>query len=150
VSSVGVWKKTLVYLGLVEEDGHDEEFEELDEDPPENPSSIRKISREELSTVHQLPTAQPLGRVHIVAPRAYDDAKEIGDKLRSSVPVIMNLQGADEDLFKRMTAFASGLAYGLRGDVQRLSPKTYLVTPANIEVSAEDRQRLKKDLFSEF
>ena len=148
---MSVWKKTLVYLGLVEEDEMvEDQFDPIEEPAPENSSTIRKISREELSTVHQLPTAQALGQVHIVQPAAYDDAKEIGDKLRAAVPVIMNLQGVEDDTFKRLTAFASGLAYGLNGDVQRLAPRMYLITPANVEVSAEDRRRLKRGLFNEF
>ncbi|HLF70462.1 MAG TPA: cell division protein SepF [Actinomycetota bacterium] len=150
MSSIGVWKKTLVLLGLAEDEDLDDELDLIDETPAENPPSIRKITREEMSKVHPLPSAQPLGQVHIVAPTSYDDAKEIGDKLRSSVPVIMNLQSVEEDLFKRLTAFASGLAYGLNGEVQRLAPRMYLVTPANVEVSAEDRQRLKRGLFNEF
>lgn len=152
VNSMGVWKRTLVYLGLVEEEEGAESFEEIEEPPAERPSAIRKITREELSTVTRPPepAPSPLGQVHIVAPTAYDDAKEIGDKLRSAVPVIMNLQGVEDDTFKRLTAFASGLAYGLNGDVQRLAPRMYLITPPNVEVSAEDRRRLKRGLFNEF
>jgi cell division inhibitor SepF len=146
---MGVWKKTLLYLGLVEEDDLEGQLDLVEEAPQRAPSTIRKISREELSTV-RAPRPQPLGQVHIVAPHAYDDAKEIGDKLKSSVPVIMNLQGIEDDTFKRLTAFASGLAYGLGGEVQRLAPRMYLITPANVEVSAEDRQRLKRGLFNEF
>jgi cell division inhibitor SepF len=172
---MSVWKKTLLYLGLVEEDEMDGQLDLVDETPQRSPSTIRKISREELSSVHQQrapmrdqgsvrqaqgyqqPAGQPqpsapraLGQIHKVSPAAYDDAKEIGDKLKSSVPVIMNLQGVEDDTFKRLTAFASGLAYGLGGDVQRLGPRMYLITPANVEVSAEDRQRLKRGLFNEF
>lgn len=150
---MGVWKRTLVYLGLVEEEEGTADFEEEEPAPVERPSAIRKISREELSAASSEPpepAPSPLGQVHIVAPTAYDDAKEIGDKLRSAVPVIMNLQGVEDDTFKRLTAFASGLAYGLNGDVQRLAPRMYLVTPANVEVSAEDRRRLKRGLFNEF
>lgn len=174
MSSMSVWKKTLLYLGLVEEDEMDGQLDLVDETPQRAPSTIRKISREELSSVHrpraavqeqgsvrqaqafqQTAQAQPsapraLGQIHKVSPAAYDDAKEIGDKLKSSVPVIMNLQGVEDDTFKRLTAFASGLAYGLGGDVQRLGPRMYLITPANVEVSAEDRQRLKRGLFNEF
>jgi cell division inhibitor SepF len=174
VSSMTVWKKTLLYLGLVEEDEMDGQLDLVDETPQRSaPSTIRKISREEMSSVHQPQVRQPqaaarqqpayqqpavqapaapraLGQIHKVSPAAYDDAKEIGDKLKSSVPVIMNLQGVEDDTFKRLTAFASGLAYGLGGDVQRLGPRMYLITPANVEVSAEDRQRLKRGLFNEF
>ncbi|CAN5833082.1 cell division protein SepF [soil metagenome] len=163
-----VWKKTLLYLGLVEEDEMDGQLDLVDETPQRPaPSTIRKISREELTSVHQPrgavheppgyhqapaapAAARTLGQIHKVSPAAYDDAKEIGDKLKSSVPVIMNLQGVEDDTFKRLTAFASGLAYGLGGDVQRLGPRMYLITPANVEVSAEDRQRLKRGLFNEF
>jgi cell division inhibitor SepF len=152
---MSVWKKTLLYLGLVEEDEMNGQLDVIDEIPSKplapQPSTIRKITREEMSSVHQIPSSpQPLGQVHIVAPAAYDDAKEVGDKLKSGVPVIMNLQGVEDDTFKRLTAFASGLAYGLGGDVQRLAPRMYLITPANIEVSAEERQRLKRGLFNEF
>lgn len=149
---MGVWKRTLVYLGLVEEEEGPEPFDEIEEAPAERPSAIRKISREELPAIQQAPepASSNLGQVHIVAPNAYEDAQEIGDKLRSAVPVIMNLQGVEDDTFKRLTAFASGLAYGLNGNVQRLAPRMYLITPANVEVSAEDQRRLKRGLFNEF
>lgn len=158
MSQVGVWKRALVYLGLVTEDELDEtdEVASYDEPPVESPVTIRKLSPSELHTVHPLQPRQPsggrtLGQVHIIEPRSYDDAQEIGDKVKEDVPVIINLQGVEEDLFKRMTAFASGLAYGLNGRVQRLAPKMYLVTPANVEVSAEDRRRLaERGLFDEF
>lgn len=153
VAQLGVWKRALVYLGLVDEDELDEtdEVASLDEGPADNPVSIRKLSREELHTVHPLQPKRTLGQVHIVEPRSYEDAQEVGDKLKDQIPVIMNLQGVEEDLFKRMTAFAAGLAYGINGRVQRLAPKVYLVTPENVEVSAEDRRRLaERGLFDEF
>ena len=150
---MSMWRKTLLYLGLVEEDELEEEMHAYEEPPRESSSTIRKISRDDVPTVQaprQAPT-KSLGQVHIVEPRAYDDAKEIGDKLRADVPVIMNLQGIEEDLFKRLTAFASGLAYGLEGRVQRLAPRVYLITPANVEVSAEERRRLmERGFFDEF
>lgn len=147
---MGVWKKTLVYLGLVEEDELEEQMEPY-EPPVEAPPSIRKISRDELSNVHAMPS-KPLGQVHVVEPRSFDDAQEIGDKLKAGVPVIMNLQGIEDDLFKRLTSFASGGAYVLGGTVQKLAPRMYLITPANVEVSAEDRRRLVegRGVFDEF
>ena len=159
---MSMWRKTLLYLGLVEEDELEDEMHAYEEPPRESSSTIRKISRDEGrgegggSAVAAPPRTQPaapksLGQVHIVEPRAYDDAKEIGDKLRADVPVIMNLQGIEEDLFKRLTAFASGLAYGLEGRVQRLAPRVYLITPAGVEVSAEERRRLmERGFFDEF
>ncbi len=153
---MSMWRKALLYLGLVEEDELDDEMHAYEEPPRESSSTIRKISREDTpppaapSRVQHAAT-RSLGQVHIVEPRAYDDAKEIGDKLRADVPVIMNLQGIEDDLFKRLTAFASGLAYGLEGRVQRLAPRVYLITPANVEVSAEERRRLmERGIFDEF
>ncbi len=153
---MSMWRKALLYLGLVEEDELDDEMHAYEEPPRESSSTIRKISREETQATappSRVQHAGPrsLGQVHIVEPRAYDDAKEIGDKLRADVPVIMNLQGIEDDLFKRLTAFASGLAYGLEGRVQRLAPRVYLITPANVEVSAEERRRLmERGFFDEF
>ena len=147
---MSVWRKTLLYLGLVEEDDLEEDLHAYEEPPRESASTIRRIMREDsaapVAPPRTAPQAPPrsLGQVHIVEPRSYEDAKEIGDKLRLSVPVIMNLQGIEEDLFKRLTAFASGLAYGLEGRVQRLAPRVYLITPANVEVSAEERRRLRE------
>ena len=157
---MSMWRKTLLYLGLVEEDEMEDEMHAYEEPPRESSSTIRKISRDDsregggsVAAPPRTPPPAPksLGQVHIVEPRAYDDAKEIGDKLRADVPVIMNLQGIEEDLFKRLTAFASGLAYGLEGRVQRLAPRVYLITPANVEVSAEERRRLmERGFFDEF
>ena len=149
---MGFCKKTLVYLDLVDEDELDEtdEFGNYIENEVEEPPAIRTIKRDELASVRPVPS-QTLGQVHVVEPRSFDsDAQEIGDKLKAAVPVIMNLQGVEEDLFKRLTAFASGLAYGLDGSMQRLAPRVYLVTPANVEVSAEDRRRLvERGVFDE-
>lgn len=148
---MGVWKRTLVYLGLVtDEELDEEEFSSYEEPPPENPAGIRKLSREELSTVTALPL-RPMGAVHMVEPRSYDDAQEIGDKIKDEISVIMNLQGIEDNLFIRLTAFAAGLAYGVGGRVQKVASRVYLVTPANVEVSAEDRRRLaERGLFDEF
>src|ERR1051326_7781651 len=153
---MSTWRKALLYLGLVEEDELDDEMQAYEEPPRESSSTIRKISRDDTPppaapTRVQHAAPRSLGQVHIVEPRAYDDAKEIGDKLRADVPVIMNLQGIEGDLFKRLAAFPSDLAYGLEGRVQRLAPRVYLITPANVEVSAEERRRLmERGFFDEF
>lgn len=88
-------------------------------------------------------------KMHIVEPRAFGEAQGIGDKLKKGTPVIMNLTGTGPDLSKRLLDFASGLTYGLDGGLQKVSDKVFMLTPANVEVSAEDRRRLKdKGLFS--
>jgi cell division inhibitor SepF len=80
-------------------------------------------------------------RVHLVLPRSFNDAQQIADKFKDSVPVILNLQSADTELSKRMIDFASGLTYALDGSMQRVADKVFLLTPRNVEVSAEERAR---------
>jgi cell division inhibitor SepF len=82
-----------------------------------------------------------LAQVHLVVPRGFNDAKQIADRFKRSVPVIVNLQDADIELSKRLIDFASGLTYALNGSMQRIADKVFLLTPPNIEVSAEERAK---------
>ena len=80
--------------------------------------------------------------VHLVVPRSFNDAQQIADRFKDSVPVILNLQSADNELSKRLIDFASGLTYALDGSMQRVADKVFLLTPRNVEVSAEERARM--------
>jgi cell division inhibitor SepF len=86
--------------------------------------------------------AVPSVQVHLVVPRSFNDAQQIADKFKDSNPVILNLQGADPELSKRLIDFTSGLTYALDGGMQRVADKVFLLTPRNVEVSAEERARL--------
>src|ERR1700751_981880 len=81
-------------------------------------------------------------RVHLVLPRSFNDAQQIADRFKQSIPVILNLQSADSELSKRLIDFASGLTYALNGGMQRVADKVFLLTPRNVEVSAEQRAQL--------
>ena len=81
-------------------------------------------------------------RVHFVAPKNFNDVQDVADKFKDSIPVILNLQGTDTDLSKRLIDFSSGLTYALDGGMQRIADKVFLLTPHNVEVSAEERARL--------
>jgi len=81
-------------------------------------------------------------RVHLVLPRSFNDAQQIADRFKQSIPVILNLQGTDTELSKRLIDFASGLTYALNGGMQRVADKVFLLTPRNVEVSAEQRAQL--------
>ncbi len=80
-------------------------------------------------------------KVHLVLPRSFNDAQQIADRFKDSVPVILNLQNADNELSKRLIDFASGLTYALDGSMQRVADKVFLLTPRNVELSAEERAR---------
>jgi cell division inhibitor SepF len=84
----------------------------------------------------------PTAQVHLVLPRSFNDAQQIADKFKQGVPVIVNLQNADQELSKRLVDFASGLTYALNGSMQRVADRVFLLTPHNVQVSAEERARV--------
>ena len=89
-------------------------------------------------------------QVHLVVPKNFNDAQQIADRFKHAVPVILNLQTTDTDLSKRLIDFASGLTYALDGGMQRIADKVFLLTPRNVEVSAEERARLiEKGFFNQ-
>jgi cell division inhibitor SepF len=89
-------------------------------------------------------------QVHLVVPKSFNDAQQIADQFKDSIPVILNLQGTDTDLSKRLIDFSSGLTYALDGGMQRIADKVFLLTPRNVDVSAEERARLiEKGFFNQ-
>lgn len=81
---------------------------------------------------------------HVVVPSSFNQAQDVADKFKSNQPVIMNLQDGDRELSRRLIDFASGLCYGLGGQMERLTAQVYLLIPANVEVSADERQKLRE------
>ncbi|GAC1437747.1 MAG: hypothetical protein NVSMB51_12530 [Solirubrobacteraceae bacterium] len=89
-------------------------------------------------------------RVHLVLPKSFNDAQQVADRFKDTVPVILNLQGVETDLSKRLIDFASGLTYALDGGMQRIADKVFMLTPRNVEISAEERARLiEKGFFNQ-
>jgi cell division inhibitor SepF len=89
-------------------------------------------------------------QVHVVHPKSFNDAQQVADKFKRDVPVILNLQDCEHDLSKRMIDFASGLTYALDGGMQRIADKVFMLTPRNVELSAEERARLiEKGFFNQ-
>ncbi len=89
-------------------------------------------------------------RVHLVIPKSFNDAQQVADRFKDDVPVILNLQGVESDLSKRLIDFASGLTYALDGGMQRIADKVFMLTPRNVEISAEERARLiEKGFFNQ-
>jgi cell division inhibitor SepF len=173
------WHRTLVYFGLAEDEGYeDEELEpyqepevELQDTYRERPN-VRRLGnrrrRDEIDDIfaddasgHRTTSLRPVGggrgngrggdaRVHFVAPKSFNDVQDVADKFKDSIPVILNLQGTDTDLSKRLIDFSSGLTYALDGGMQRIADKVFLLTPHNVEVSAEERARLvEKGFFNQ-
>lgn len=80
----------------------------------------------------------------LLAPRSFGDAKTLADDFKQSVPVLMNLQGVDRDLARRLIDFASGVCYGMDGSMEKVASSVFLLTPSSVEVSAEDRQKIEQ------
>lgn len=147
----GVWKKALIYLGLVEEEDELEPIPpEAHEPPPletvrpirpDSETGVRRIGHDPV--VAEAPsTVVPHVRVHVVEPKTFNDAKDIGDRLRVDSPVIVNLQQTERETARRIIDFASGLTYMSNGGIQEIATKVFLLTPPNVEVSAEETQRI--------
>jgi cell division inhibitor SepF len=173
------WHRTLVYFGLAEEEdpryeavAEPEPEAELEDRYRERPN-VRRLQRRRRDEIDDIfadeprPSARetrplrPVGgngrstqagdiQVHLVIPKNFNDAQQIADQFKDSIPVILNLQGTDTDLSKRLIDFASGLTYALDGGMQRIADKVFLLTPRNVEVSAEERARLiEKGFFNQ-
>lgn len=91
--------------------------------------------------VRPLPvTARP----RVVSPRSFNDVQEVADTFKKAQPVIVNLQGVDRDLSRRLIDFCSGLCYGLEGNMERVTDHVFLLTPSGAEVSDDDRRRIRE------
>ena len=116
--------------------------------PPEQPT-VQPVPRDEsarptpaISGVRTIP--RPSAKPHVVAPRSFQDAQEVGDNFKAKQPVIINLQGVDRDLSRRLVDFTSGLCYGIGGQMEKVATDVFLLTPVDVEVSPEERQRLQE------
>jgi cell division inhibitor SepF len=163
-----VWNRTLVYFGIAEEEDWDDDLmteEEVERSYQRDRHNVRRLSprrsrdqddwtdssgdvapttrtsRPQLRGVESAPASGSV-KVHLILPRSFNDAQQIADRFKDGVPVIINLQSADHELSKRLIDFASGLTYALDGGMQRVADKVFLLTPRNVEVSAEERARM--------
>lgn len=103
-----------------------------------------RVARARPSAVVRPLAVPPSVKPHVVSPAAFTDAQEVADQFKRNVPVIINLQGVERDLMRRIIDFASGLCYGLSGQMERVANHVYLLTPSDVEVSPEERRRLRE------
>ena len=92
------------------------------------------------------PTPAPY-RITTLHPRTYNEARTIGERFRDGMPVIMNLTEMDDADAKRLVDFAAGLSFGLRGSIERVTAKVFLLSPQNVDVTAEDKARIREGGF---
>ena len=146
---MAMFRRAMVYLGLVDEPEDDDVGMTSRAPDPATGPNVRPLSRDDgpaaprPSVVRTMPSASTAARVHVVEPRGFNDAQEVGDRLKANQPVILNLQGLDRDLQRRLIDFSSGLAYALGGSMSRVADQVFLLTPSNVEVSQEEKERLQ-------
>ena len=171
------WHRTLVYFGLADDEETRTRSTSPNPNPSSNQNyrerqGVHRLSprrrRDEIDDIfaddsvseRRTTSLRPVGgrangqrrdvRVHFVAPKNFNDVQDVADKFKDSIPVILNLQATDTDLSKRLIDFSSGLTYALDGGMQRIADKVFLLTPQNVEVSAEERARLvEKGFFNQ-
>ena len=152
-------RKMAVYLGLVEDDHRYQdkydsygEFEDYDDqaDRPEQVDEPDARGGRDDYIAYQaadwraehVSQTTDLARITTLHPRTYNEARTIGEHFREGTPVIMNLTEMVDSDAKRLVDFAAGLIFGLRGSIERVTNKVFLLSPANVEVTAEDKARI--------
>lgn len=157
-------RKMAVYLGLVEDDRYDDydDYDVYDDEVVERrrarlgednasleedhrPSASRTDTATEVVIPQQErrePMVPDLARITTLHPRTYNEARTIGEHFREGTPVIMNLTEMVDSDAKRLVDFAAGLVFGLHGSIERVTNKVFLLSPANVEVTAEDKARM--------
>ncbi len=148
----GAMRKMGVYLGLFEEaegdeandsvqyDVEDTDTQLADERPVANLADRRKVAPAGIA-------ATPLSRITTLHPRTYNEARVIGENFRDGVPVIMNLSDMSDAEAKRLVDFAAGLVFAVRGSIERVTNKVFLLSPPNVSVTAEEKARIAEGGF---
>jgi len=162
----GAMRKMAVYLGLVEDDDR-YDYDDYDDiaDRRDERSGREEHGSPPRATVSPLPERRPAARpaappasarpatgvdayrITTLHPRTYNEARTIGEHFREGTPVIMNLTEMDDTDAKRLVDFAAGLVFGLHGTIERVTQKVFLLSPANVDVTAEDKARIREGGF---
>lgn len=162
-------RKMAVYLGLVEDDRYEDDYDDYDvydDESADGAHHRRRIGEEPVGQPtrgdetgdrdreHTVPAQErrtvalyepgvsDLARITTLHPRTYNEARTIGEHFREGTPVIMNLTEMVDSDAKRLVDFAAGLVFGLHGSIERVTNKVFLLSPANVEVTAEDKARM--------
>ena len=151
----GAMRRIGEYLGLLEDTGrYDDEYGVPDEYETQETAPVRPSKREgrpapvaDLSE-RRRPATGPTGvvaelsRITTLHPSTYNEARTVGEHFRDGVPVIMNLTEMDDADAKRLVDFAAGLVFATRGTIERVTNKVFLLSPHNVSVTAEDKERI--------
>ena len=163
-------KRAAAWLGLVTDDRYADyddaaDFEDLTEDDSadeplstaDKPATVTPLESRRTATVAAVasttlashPRTADVSRIITVHPRTYNEARMVGEHFRDGVPVIMNLSDMEDVDAKRLVDFAAGLIFGLRGSIERVTSKVFLLSPHDVTVAAEDKERIAGGFFNQ-
>ncbi|HYN28544.1 MAG TPA: cell division protein SepF [Dermatophilaceae bacterium] len=139
----GALRKTMVYLGLAEDEGRYDVDEYADDDLSDRhdhhrDAEVTHLPHRGIAEVVRSQPASGVSRITTIHPRTYNEAKTIGEHFRDGIPVIMNLSDMDDADAKRLVDFAAGLVFGLHGAIERVTAKVFLLSPSTVEVGVEE------------
>jgi cell division inhibitor SepF len=158
----GAMRRIGEYLGLLEDTGYDQYDDEYATEEtaaaddraakarPVRTASVAHIDERRRSTVapaSAVGVVAELSRITTLTPRTYNEARVVGEQFRDGTPVIMNLSEMDDSDAKRLVDFAAGLVFATRGTIERVTNKVFLLSPPNVSVAAEDKQRIAENGF---
>jgi len=153
----GAMRKMGVYLGLLEDaDRYDEDYDDQHDEatagtgPASRQASVAKLSDRRpmaAAPAQSGPRLAELSRITTLHPSTYNEARVIGENFREGIPVIMNLSEMTDGDAKRLVDFAAGLVFAVHGTIERVTNKVFLLSPPNVSVAAEDKQRIAEGGF---
>ena len=157
----GAMRKVGVYLGLLEDTDRYEDDYYADDETPAAPAGATAVGRPVQAVRDDRPApvaslserrrpnqvVTELSRITTLHPRNYNEARTIGEHFREGIPVIMNLSEMDDSDAKRLVDFSAGLVFAVRGTIERVTNKVFLLSPPNVSVAAEDKQRIAEGGF---
>ena len=153
-------KKAAVWLGLVSDDEYaevepgaedvtEQVLDRRDAEPKPEPAPATVTELETRRPARENQRMADINRIITVHPRTYNEARTIGESFRDGIPVIMNLGDMEDADAKRLVDFSAGLIFGLRGSIERITSKVFLLSPHNVTVAAEDKERLAGGFFNQ-
>lgn len=151
----GAMRRIGEYLGLLEDTSYDEYDDAVGQETPVRQRAQRPVRDASVADINErrrvavAPAPAPtesvvaeLSRITTLHPRTYNEARTVGEQYRDGTPVIMNLSEMDDADAKRLVDFAAGLIFATRGSIERVTSKVFLLSPPNVTVAAEDKQRI--------
>ena len=150
----GFMKSAMSYLGMTDVAEGDEDFNEEAESSETSFDSDHSVTP--TSAPREQTKANPfqggrVSRITTIHPKSYEDAQLVGRAIRDGVPVVLNLTGVAEAVAYRIVDFSAGVVFGVRGSIERVTPRVFLLSPAQVNIKVEEPQanNSSHDLFAD-